>query len=300
MYDACGWWDCGAWEKEGHMRDVFDTHVHAKGTEYTSDQIVESMDTNGIRMQCLIAPLYFGDDREKMKKMDPKKRMEARRELWKKNGMAANDYVARLAKEKPDRIVGLAFCDSIAPEAPKELERAVNKGCKGLKLFNIGHYPWDERCFPLYEKADELGVPILFHSGILGDARNSRFHRPAEYEVVKNWPTLKILLAHISWPWTDECIATAGMCSMFEKIRQIHVDLTPGAPLQWREEATKKAIDYLPDYQLIFGTDGSSVGAYQAQVLREQDYIFEKLNVTKDLQQKIYWENALAFWNLKA
>ena len=220
------------------MRDIFDTHVHAKGIGYSSDEIVASMDANSIRMQCMIAPLYFEDDREKMKTVPPKERLEARRALWRKNGKAANDYVAKLAKEKPDRIVALAFCDSIAPEAPKELERAVSKGCKGLKLFNIGHFPHDERCFPLYEKAAELGVPILFHSGILGDARNSRFHRPAEYEIVKLWPNLRILMAHIGWPWTDECIATAGMCSHFEKIRQIHVDLTPGAPLEWREDAT--------------------------------------------------------------
>ncbi len=281
------------------MRDVFDTHVHCRGKDYTSDQIVESMDANGIRMQCMIAPMFFGSDREKMKTLDPKKRVEARRELWKQNGPAGNAYVATLAREKPDRIVALAFCDSIAPEAPKELERAVNEGCKGLKLFNIGHYPWDERCWPLYEKAEELGVPILFHSGILGDARNSRFHRPAEYEIVKNWPKLRVLLAHIGWPWTDEAIATAGMCSHFEKIRQIHLDLTPGAPLEWREDATAKALGYLPDYQLIFGTDGSSVGDYQGEVYRQQEFIFDRLNVPEERRQKIYWQNAMEFWGLK-
>lgn len=280
------------------MRDVFDTHVHASGMEHTSDEVVRSMDANEIRMQCLIAPLLTSDQREEARKLPPEKRMEARRHYWKENGSAANDYVAKLAKEKPDRIVALAFCDSIAPEAPEELERAVERGCKGLKLFNIGHYPWDERCFPLYEKAEEIGVPILFHSGILGDARNSRFHRPAEYEIVKQWPTVKVILAHIGWPWTDEAIATAGMCSHFEKIRQIHLDLTPGAPLEWREDATKKAVTYLADYQLIFGTDGKSVGAYQGRVLRWQDRIFEKLDVSKELQHRIYWQNAVEFWDL--
>ena len=107
-----------------------------------------------------------------------------------------------------------------------------------------------------------------------------------------------MLLAHIGWPWTDEAIATAGMCSHFEKIRQIHVDLTPGAPLEWREDATKKAVGYLADYQLIFGTDGQSVGDYQGQVLREQDYIFDKLNVSPEIRHRIYWQNAIEFWGL--
>ncbi len=280
------------------MRDIFDTHVHASDMDCTSDEIVRSMDSNGIRMQCMIAPMPTAGQREEMKAMPAKERMEGRRQFWSKTGRQANDYIARIASEKPDRIIALAFCDSISPDAPAELERAINKGCKGLKLFNIGHYPWDERCFPLYEKAEELGVPILFHSGILGDARNSRFHRPAEYEIVKMWPKLKVILAHIGWPWTDEAIATAGMCSRFAKIRQIHLDLTPGAPLDWREEATKKAIDYLPDYVLIFGTDGKSVGEMQGRVLRQQDYIFNKLRVSEELRHKIYWQNAMEFWGL--
>jgi predicted TIM-barrel fold metal-dependent hydrolase len=280
------------------MRDIFDTHVHATDMVTTSDDIVRSMDANGIRMQCLIAPLGSAEARKKIRSLPPDKQRAAATEFWEKNGPSANDYIARIAKEKPDRVVALAFCDSISPAAPDEFERAVEAGCRGLKLFNIGHFPWDERCFRLYERADRLGMPILFHSGILGDARNSRFHRPAEYEVVKNWPTLKVLMAHIGWPWTDEAIATAGMCSRFEKIRQIHLDLTPGAPLAWREEATKKAIDYLADYQLLFGTDGASVGERQAQVLAEQDYIFDKLGVSKEARRRIYWQNAVEFWGI--
>ena len=89
------------------------------------------------------------------------------------------------------------------------------------------------------------------------------------------------------------------MCSKFEKIKQIHIDLTPGAPLEWREEATKKAIGYLPDYQIIFGTDGKSVSPYAAQVLREQDFIFDKLGVSAELRHKYYWQNAMDFWGLK-
>ncbi|MHC4712798.1 MAG: amidohydrolase family protein [Planctomycetota bacterium] len=281
------------------MRDIFDTHVHCRGLDYTSDEIVKVMDENGMRMQCMIAPLLTSSEREKMHQMSPKDRMEARRVYWQKHGKQSNDYVANLAKEKPDRLVALCYVDQLNPDAPKEIERAVNLGCKGLKLFNIGHYPWDERCFPVYEKCDELGLPILFHSGILGDGRNSRFHRPAEYEIVKMWPNLKCLLAHISWPWTDEAIATAGMGPIFEKKAQIYIDLTPGAPLEWREDAEAKAISYLPSELIIFGTDNTSVSEYGAQVLREQDYIFDRLNVSENLRRKFYWDNAVEFWGLK-
>ena len=280
------------------MRDIFDTHVHTVDTNHTSDDIVRSMDENGVRMMCLIAPYMTLADRAIRDKMAPKERMTSIRHFYRKNGRAANDWIARVGKEKPDRIVPLAFVDSIAPDGPAELERAVNAGCRGLKLFNIGHYPWDERCWPLYEKAAGLGIPILFHSGILGDARNSRFHRPAEYEIVKQWPTLKVLLAHLSWPWTDEAIATCGM-GVLDKHVQIHLDLTPGAPLEWREEAEKKAFDYLPETAILFGTDAKEVGDYAARVIREQDYIFDRLNIPAEKRHRYYWQNAADFWGVE-
>ncbi len=279
------------------MRDIFDTHVHAVDLASTSDDIVRSMDANDVRMMCLIAPYKTIADRDFVARMSPVERMTAIRHLYKKNGRAANDWIARVASEKPDRIVPLAFVDSIDPDGPAELERAVNAGCRGLKLFNMGHYPWDERCWPLYEKAAELGTPILFHSGILGDNRNSRFHRPAEYEIVKQWPALKVVLAHLSWPWTDEAIATCGMGRLDGHI-QIHLDLTPGAPLEWREDAERKAFEYLPDNVLLFGTDGKEIGDYTARVIREQDFIFDKLNIPADKRHKIYWQNACDFYGI--
>lgn len=281
------------------MRDIFDAHVHAVDLSLTCDDIVRSMDANNVRRMCLIAPFMTAADREVRDRMSPKEKMTATRFFYAKNARAANDWVARVAAEKPERMTALAYVDSIAPDGPAELERAVNAGCRALKCFNIGHYPWDERAFPLYEKAEALGVPILFHSGIIGDARNSRFHRPAEYEVLKQWPRLKFTLAHISWPWTDEAIATAGMCSRIEKAGQIHLDLAPGAPLAWREEAQKKAIDYLPDYVLLFGTDSAATGDRAAKIISEQDCIFDKLNVAPDRRNRIYWQNALDLYGLK-
>jgi len=282
------------------MRDIFDTHVHAKGSQYTSDELVKAMDANDVRRMCLIAPMLENKRREKLSGLPPEKQIAERVEDWDENIPTANDYVARMAKEKPDRILGLCMVDPVHPDSPVEVERAVEKGCVGLKLFNIGHYPWDERVFGVYEKAEELGIPILFHSGILGDGRNSRFHRPAEYEIIKCWPNLKVLLAHISWPWTDEAIATAGMGPIFEKKAQIYIDLTPGAPLAWREDAEKKAFDYLPDEIILFGTDNSSVSDYASRVIRDQDHIFDKLKISRERRHKFYWQNAMDFWGLKS
>jgi len=69
-------------------------------------------------------------------------------------------------------------------------------------------YPYDEFMYSIYEEVEELGVPIIFHSGILFDFKDSsRFCRPVNYEVFLSFPDLKFALAHVSWPWIDECSA---------------------------------------------------------------------------------------------
>ena len=79
------------------------------------------------------------------------------------------------------------------------------------KATNHWYPPYDERIFPVYEKIQQLKVPILFYSGILsGNRDSSRFCRPVNFEVMIDLPKIRFALAHIGWPWTDECIAVAG------------------------------------------------------------------------------------------
>ncbi len=46
------------------------------------------------------------------------------------------------------------------------MHAAMHLSQRGLKLHpTAGFYPDDPMCFPLYEKAQELGVTVLFHCG---------------------------------------------------------------------------------------------------------------------------------------
>jgi len=78
-----------------------------------------------------------------------------------------NDYLAGIVKKHPDRFAGYA---AIAPQDPEaaavELERAVTE--LGLKGANInshirGEYLDNQKYWPIFEKAEKLGVPIYLH-----------------------------------------------------------------------------------------------------------------------------------------
>lgn len=78
-----------------------------------------------------------------------------------------NDALAEIVKSYPHRFVGLA---SIAPQSPAEaadeLERAVRElGLRGATVNSHlrGEYMDDKKFWPIFERAEKLGVPIYLH-----------------------------------------------------------------------------------------------------------------------------------------
>lgn len=121
-----------------------------------------------------------------------------------------NDFLASTAKKYPDK---LAWCCCVNPTekgAAKEVERCV----KELGAVGVGEigpvYQWfyvdDEKCFPLYEKIQELGVPLVIHAGpstpqrcLLKYAEVLRLD-----EVAYRFPNMKIVICHLgSYKYED-------------------------------------------------------------------------------------------------
>jgi predicted TIM-barrel fold metal-dependent hydrolase len=124
-----------------------------------------------------------------------------------------NDQIAELCALS-SRLVGFASVDPHRPNAVNELERAVRElGLKGLKLAPAMQrfYPDDPMLHPLYKKANELRIPILFHAGMSWEPGSRLIYgQPLRFEeVAVNYPKLPIVLAHLAWPWVTEAVALA-------------------------------------------------------------------------------------------
>lgn len=129
-----------------------------------------------------------------------------------------NDYVAEFQKKYPKRVIGFA---SVSPldkwnrfnrQAISDLEVAIKElKLKGVKMIpTYDHYhPMDKAVYPVYEKIADLEVPILFHLS------NTTFRNaPLSYaspmlidQVGIDFPDLKIIIAHLGFPWTEEVFA---------------------------------------------------------------------------------------------
>lgn len=129
------------------------------------------------------------------------------------NTLYTNAQVAELCAMSP-RLIGFACVDPHQPQPDLELTRAVEDlGLRGLKLDPSlqGFYPDDQALYPIYERAQSLKIPILFHAGMTWvTGGRLKYGHPLRFEdVAADFPQLKIVLAHLAWPWVVEAVALA-------------------------------------------------------------------------------------------
>lgn len=128
-----------------------------------------------------------------------------------------NDHIAGITHEYPDRFVGLGTIPMQSPDlAIKEMERCVKE--LGMPGVEIGTHvnDWnldDEKLFPVFEAAEELGASIFVHPwDMMGKAKMEKYWlpwlvgMPAETSlaicsmifggVFERLPNLKVAFAH--------------------------------------------------------------------------------------------------------
>lgn len=234
---------------------IWDCHSHCQGTEKGED-VLRAMDTAGVERINLFSH-FPGKPTDPAGGHCTSTREQARAEI---------DHLASVQSADPSRIYGLIWADPRCKGIVEEVERGiVDKGLRGLKLIPDHWYPCDEMLHPLYRKMESLGKPIMFHSGIIyGFGDSSKYCQPVGYEFMLNFPKLRFSLAHISWPWVDECLAVYGRmnAAVGEDVNrtQMWVDTCRGTPENWREEAMRKAVPFMGMDHLMFGIDGSPSG----------------------------------------
>src|SRR2546425_2662982 len=127
----------------------------------------------------------------------------------------ANELVAALAAQRPDRLIPFAGADVLRGKAAvAELTHWVReRGFRGLSLrpFMIGLPADDRHYYPFYAKCVELGVPLSIHTSAnwTTTAVNDLGH-PRHLDVVaRDFPELVIVMSHAGYPWVLEAVLLA-------------------------------------------------------------------------------------------
>jgi predicted TIM-barrel fold metal-dependent hydrolase len=170
------------------------------------------------------------------------------------------EHAHTLIGKYPDRYYPLCGVDPRRYNAVQLLERSVLEwGAVGWQCFPAnGYRPDDPMCFPLYQKCQELGVPVVIRTGngdIVPDTVSSN---PLYVEpVARLFPELNLILAHsgggIDGHWR-EAVMVASVNPT------IHLQLS-----LWQNGlfATERAPDRIGEFLRILSTMVTRVGAHR-------------------------------------
>lgn len=145
--------------------------------------------------------------------------------LWCANGVGGEEiYIAAeemldMIQQYPGKFLGLVGISPIRAwdnkyYAPRYIQRMIEEhNFKGVHMYPhwFGIRINDRRMYPIYEKCAELDVPISFQTGQGTMRSNSRIvARPIWIdEIVRDFPSLKIIALHSGYPWEEELVALA-------------------------------------------------------------------------------------------
>jgi uncharacterized protein len=240
---------------------IVDAHTHTCGSEHDGppEDVVTCLDACGVEKAFLFAPLL-------------------RPQGWElevehiENIRQNNDYIADFCSHAPDRLVAFAVLNPNPEIGDGDKQRAVNLmveeaercyrelGIRGVKMVPDRWTVEDQEVEPLLRALADLGMYVVFHSGIFMDERSSTYCRPAMYEGIHRIHGFHGHLAHLGWPWVDEELAVLMMESFHRQPDpqdpwQLKADFSFGAPPDWRVDTLVKALDSLSPDQLVYGSD---------------------------------------------
>jgi uncharacterized protein len=203
-----------------------------------------------------------------------------------------NEEVAEAARRHPDVLIPFASIDphrgAVGVAAARRLIGEF--GVRGFKFHpsTQGFYPSDRLAYPLYEVIADAGLPALFHTGQTGIGAGVRggggirlkYSNPMYVDdVAVDFPDLKIVLAHPSFPWQDEALAVALHKPL------VYIDLSGWSPKYFPPQLIQYANTLLKD-KVLFGTD--------YPLITPDRWIadFAKLNIRDEVRPLIMKANA--------
>ncbi|MFG2497601.1 amidohydrolase family protein [Streptomyces sp. NPDC048441] len=204
-----------------------------------------------------------------------------------------NEEIAEAAAEHSDVLIPFASIDPFRGRAGvRQARRLVEEyGVRGFKFHPSiqGFFPNDRAlAYELYEVIEETGTIALFHTGQTGIGAGVpggggirlKYSNPmCVDDVAADFPDLKIILAHPSFPWQDEALAVATHKP------GVHIDLSGWSPKYFPPQLVQYANTLLKD-KVLFGSD--------YPVLTPDRWLadFEKLQIKDEVRPKILKENA--------
>lgn len=230
--------------------------------------------------------------------------VEEKRALWDSLGYEKvcmsfdNENVLKLAQRYPGYIVPFCHLD-LDREGAEEVARAREQGFVGLKLIGPARPYAHEAYFPVYEKAQELGMPALLHTGFLAyqagkGVRQENLHPTYLITIATHFPRFRMVGAHLGNQWPMEAVEAMSVCE------NVWYDMSGGTiryyPADWfrwlfarverNQTGQTPTIDLEKVGKLVFGSDNPD------DTMEFYRSFMEALAIPGEVQERVYRGNA--------
>jgi predicted TIM-barrel fold metal-dependent hydrolase len=210
-----------------------------------------------------------------------------------------SEEIAVACAEHADVLIPFASVDPWRGAAAVQQARSLVRehGVRGFKFHPSlqAFHPNDPIAHPLFEALQELDVVALFHSGQTGigaglpggaGVRLKYANPMALDDVAADFPDLRIIIAHPSFPWQDEALAVATHKP------NVYIDLSGWSPKYFPPQLVRYA-DTLLREKVLFGSD--------FPLLTPDRWLadFETLDIRPEVRPLIMKENAVRLLRLR-
>jgi len=172
-----------------------------------------------------------------------------------------NEEIAEAARANSDMMLAFASIDPHKGKLGVREARALIKdeGIRGFKFHPTvqGFFPNDRMAYKLYEVIAEHKLPAIFHSGHSGIGTGMpgggglrlKYSNPIHVDdVAADFPDMKVIIAHPSWPWQDEAL------SVCLHKPNVYIDLSGWSPKYFPANLIQYANTQLK-HKMLFGSD---------------------------------------------
>lgn len=236
-----------------------------------------------------------------------------------------------------DRLFPVAWLHPYEDDIFGKVQDCAKRGVKAFKFIASNYTVGDKRPAEVFKLIEELGLPILFHSGILYDFNvSSQNNMPVNWECFLNFRSLKFSLAHCGHPWVNDAIAEFGKfrwaggrvqhvadggSTIYERFDwlkerliddngklkatypELYLDTTPGPSGVFRDDLFKRLINYCPTGEKIFFGSDNYAELYDPgfikAVLKDEQEFCEKYGASEEFKENMYEKSLMRFLGIK-
>ncbi|HUV08117.1 MAG TPA: amidohydrolase family protein [Spirochaetia bacterium] len=218
---------------------------------------------------------------------------------WPGDQWATNEQVMEAHVKYPDIVIPFYFF-RLGTEKPAAVDKAHRDGYRGLKILNPTANYNDESFFPVWERCEELGLVVLFHTGIVArspeqvrfDIDTSRMKVIYLDRIARKFQKMTMFVAHLGNPDYGEA------CMMCRWHANMYFDLS-GSTLKkkkpkffqemlwWGEQKIRYRDEFGrgPWEKILFGTDVTP--KEMPETMDDYKRLFKALELRKSLRKAV-------------